>query len=1043
MATSERGRSSSLLSSSSPRSSSLDWLFVSPPASQSQPPPIRQRTSSRMSPAKPSAANADKSSSQKRTTSLTGFFSKILPSNRPEQGGTRRTDWTADSDNPVGTSRSELTGWNLAKEKLPAHNVSTNVTEEPSHRRVWSWSPQKGDSRFIENLPRERSRGREQAPDTSDREPQPPRKSEALTRTEVHELLQSKEETRKTRRNLKESGDWLGVQGADPYSGQFSVLTPTDTLSSETTNTSTRSKLAGLARKKKAARLEYEQLRLLEEQEKDKARLDREQAKLQKIERVKEELRRQHQFARWSQHKRNWSSAAEPNLSPIAQSLDSVALGSSETSSLLFSELPTDSFLSDPEDITSAIPNFSRPNRPPVSKINLPGQVERPSYDSTHTQGRRNIDPSTDTIIHNSPDVNFDPPYLTRPATQPPGAYLSTEQPDVGRTKSERHFLWRRRRGTDPGKLGTAHQGGIVMSMVAQNLTTSSIEPTRRDHFADLKIPDYRLHLLSPEPMTTSGSQSTCSEDSPLATPNLSSLGTNKTALSSTTNLVYLQRSSQSTNAAPPVTSSSSKLKDMMRRPSIRRKLVPNLLITTHTKSTEINRMSPPTFDELQDCTVNDLPTDTQAYPSRPLPPSSQGRINIEKITKISRRTESQPKRVRRESVSTPTTTITGCVPAQQSQPESPQPKRGVESSQIDESTNTIDGPMIPTPLYQHDPCTTPDLVLEGRRTPSLLTAPRNISPNLEHVQEIPGTDTSSAHHATPEKKQSTRVSTPTTPKLSRLVQKNGATKPTDVSENGDVAEKSEIIKTEKAELPETKKTVPQERAQKIHRESRSVSLTRTPRISLRETHQRQSFEGPRENIVEEAARIAMLRSKAKEIVRSRSVDRKVNRNRSQTPSPARRPAPNGPNGKTTEPKHSLPRRPRKKRHSEEGVGTGHPSKPENVEVGKTINKIQQAAQAQHKKGGATDDFAGKHDPPFTVLQFCKTVYIVFLGLTCTWWTTVRPAFDPQSDLWRRRHRKESTWRDVAVFTSAGLFCLAGAWCGWYASRLFWWVLER
>ncbi|OTB19903.1 hypothetical protein K445DRAFT_372672 [Daldinia sp. EC12] len=1039
MATLGRGRSSSLFSSSSQRSQSSDWLFVSPPASQSQPPPpIRQRTP-RMSPARSATGNAEQSSSQKKASSLAGFFSKILPSNRPEQGGTRRTDWTVDNDSTVGPSRNVLTNWNVAKEKSPAHPASTNGSEEPSHRRVWSWSPQKGDSRFVENLPRERSRGCEEEPEALDHEPHPPRKSEALTRTEVHELLQSKEETRRNRRSLKESGDWLGVQGADPYSGLFSVLTPTDTLSSETTSTSTRSKLAGLARKKKAARLEYEQLRLLEEQEKDKARLDREQAKLNKIERVKEELRRQHQLARWSQHKRNWSSAAEPNLSPIAQSLDSVALGSSETSSLLFSELPTDSLLSDPEDITSAIPNFSRPTRPPVSKIAIPGQVERLSYDSAQPQGRRHFDQSTETIIHNSPDVNFEPAYLTRPATQPSGIPPNTEQPNIGRTKSERHFLWRRHRGTDPGKLGTSHQGGIVMSMVAQNLTSNSIERVHKDHFADLTIPDYRLHLLSPEPVDTTDSQSTFSEESPVITPNPSSLGMNKMAFSSTTNLVYLQgngRNSRNTKTAPPVTSSSSKLKDIIRRPSIRRKLVPNLLTTVHTKDTEKHRMSPPTFDELQDRTVNNLPVDVPVCQKQPMQSAQQGRISLEKAGRMLQRTESHLKRARRESVSTPTTTITGCVPAQQShQPESPQPEQSIGLSQIDGIADILDTPAIPTPLHQHNPCMTPDLIPERRRTPSLPTAPQKISQNLEPAQEIPGTGTSSTHRVTPEKKPAIGVSTPITPRLCRHVQKNGETNQVDISKERNAVEKAEKIRTEKVEHSETKKISPQERPRRSNRESRSVSMTRTrtPTIISRETHQRQSYEGPRESIVEEAARIAMLRSKAKEIVRSRSVDHKVSRNRSRTPSPVKKQVPNG---KMTEPKHSLQKRPKKKRHSEESVGTALPSKPKEIEVGKDIDKTQ------HKKG-ATEGLASKRDPPVTVIQFCKTVYIVFIGLTCTWWSVVRPAFDPQSDLWRRRHRKESTWRDAAVFASAGLFCLAGAFCGWYASRLFWWLLGK
>ncbi|KAI1470759.1 uncharacterized protein F4812DRAFT_277607 [Daldinia caldariorum] len=1067
MVNTRRGRSSSLFSSSSQRSRSSDWLFVSSPTSQSQsqsqPPPIQQ-PAPRMSSTKSAAGNAEQLSSQKKASSLAGFFSKMLPSNRPEQGGTHRTDWTVDNDNTVGPSRNELTTWNLAKEKSPARDASTDGPGEPSHRRVWNWSPQKGDSRFVENLPRERSRSRDEQPEDLDHEPQPPRKSEALRRTEVHELLQSKEESRKSRRSLKESGDWLGVQGADPYSGMFSVLTPTDTLSSETTSTSTRSKLSGLALKRKAAKLEYEQLRLLEEQAKDKARLDREQAKLDKIERVKEELRRQHQFARWSQHKRNWSSAAEPNLSPIAQSLDSVALGSSEASSLLFSELPTDSCPSDSEGISAVIPNFSRPTRSPVSKAALPGQVERLSYDDTQPRGRRNLDQSTETIIHNSPGVNFGPTYLTRPVTQPSETSPKTEQPNVVRTKSERRFLWRRRRETDPGKLGKSHQGGIGMPMVAQYLTPNPIEDIHKDHFADLAIPDYHLHLLSPEPVEpvdTADSQSTFSEDSSVIRPNASSLGMNKMALSSTTNLVYLQgngRSSQSTKSAPPVTSSSSKLKDMMWRPSIRRKLiVPSLLTTVHTKDTEKHRMSPPTFDELQDRTVNNLPTESPLSQNPPIHPGQQGRISLEEASKMLNHTENHHKRARRESVSTPTTTIIGYVPAQQSQPESPQPERSIEPSQIDGAADILGMPASPTPLRLNNPCIILDPIPERRRTPSLPRVPQKNLPNLEPAREIPGIGTSSTHRATLEKKPPTRISTPTSLKLCLPVPKNGGTDQVDIAKGGDTIEKVETNETEKTEHLDTKKISPQERRGRIYRESHSVSVTRAPTrtpttITSREARHRRSWDGQRESIVEEAVRVAMLRSKAKEIVRGRSADHKVGLglNRSRTLSPVRKQAGNG---KAPEPKHPLPtpRRPRKERHGEGVAGIARPSRPKQIEihVSKNIDKSQlkqlqqqqPQIQIQPSKGDTTEEFAGRRDPPVTVMQFCKTVYIVILGLTCTWWTAARPAFDPQSDLWRRRCKNESTWSDVGVFTSAGLFCLAGALCGWYASRLCWWLL--
>ncbi|KAI1402110.1 hypothetical protein F4819DRAFT_295861 [Hypoxylon fuscum] len=1082
----QRGRSSSLFSSSSPHSLSSDWLVFSPTSqshshSHSQPPPpIRQRTFRRMSPTRASAGAAKpEPASQKRTSSLTSFFNKILPSNRPEPGGTHHTTNLSADNGDVVVNPDELTGWNIAKEKNPAYPISTStaIPDETNHRRVWSWSPQKGDSRFVENLPRDRSRGREQIPDAANHEALP-RKSEALTRTEVRDLLKSKEETRKNRRSLKESGDWLGVQGADPYSGQYTVLTPTDTPSSETTTPSTRSKLAGLARKKKAAKLEYEQIRLVEEQEKDKAKLDKEQAKLNKIERVKEELRRQHQFAKWTQHKRHWSSAAEPNLSPIAQSIDSVALGSSETSSLLFSELPTDTIPSDIEETPTTIPNFSRPTRPPVSMHRLS------SDNNTQLREQRRFDQSSETIIHNSPDATTEHVSPTRPTSQPSGAHLNAAQPDVGRTKSEKHFLWRRRRGTDPGKSGSNPARGFIMSMRAQNVTSNSIEHIHKDHFADLAIPDYHLHLLTPETVEAVEPQSTSSDDSPLMTPNpnhhLRTTGENKLAMSSMTSLVHPKENgridSQDTNAAT-ATSSQSKLKGIMRGPSIRRKLVPNLSSPTQTKETERHQASPPNFDELQDHTINGFSGDTPECKSPPPTSNPQGRISIERAGTILSHTNNHIGRARRGSVSIPTTTIIGCGPDQQNRLASLEPKLEVQSNppkpelkirpkQID---GQIDGVVeieeilaAPTSIDRHERYTESIPVPEERRTPSPPTTPRSGSPNPTLVQETPETGIISDPDVTLEKKPPTRVSTPTTPRLCRIIQQNAETNRKEMSKEIDTAKKAESTGTATPKPTEVKPTevnpmevkgtgMQETEDPKVGRSCHDVTLARNRAASVQRPHPHLTSEelketmpketmpkepvlkeiAPKDIIVEEAARIAVLRSRAKEIVRNKSADRKANKNSDRTPSPSKRKISNS---KLVESKHSLQqKRPRKRRPSEGGAGTGIPSRPnEHITRSKT--------RAQLK---SIPEDAERPEETFKVVKACKTVYIVFLGLACTWWITVQPAFDQQSDLWRRKHRKESTWRDVGVFASAGVFCLAAGLGVWYVMGVLWWIVQK
>ncbi len=160
------------------------------------------------------------------------------------------------------------------------------------------------------------------------------------------ELLRAREEVRRARRSLKESGDWLGVQGADPWTGEPAVLTPTETVSSDgTTASAGRRLLERLAGHRRAAEHDCDRVRRLEAEAYDRVRADRERDKLQKIDRRKEDARvRLLQDAdgggggdgtvvrtRWRRHRDQWSSIAEPNLSPIAQSVNSGA--NSESSS--------------------------------------------------------------------------------------------------------------------------------------------------------------------------------------------------------------------------------------------------------------------------------------------------------------------------------------------------------------------------------------------------------------------------------------------------------------------------------------------------------------------------------------------------------------------------------------------------------------------------------------------------------------------------------------------------------------------------------------
>ncbi|CAK7564639.1 MAG: hypothetical protein SEPTF4163_002535 [Sporothrix epigloea] len=104
--------------------------------------------------------------------------------------------------------------------------------------------------------------------------------------------FQRKLEIHLERKSLKESGDFLGVQGVNPETGQLDVLTPT-TGSKSTLSSGTSAVASGSV-----------------------------QSSMERYERNKDKLRRQQSLIRWRRETGQWSSAAAPGLSPIEQSRD-------------------------------------------------------------------------------------------------------------------------------------------------------------------------------------------------------------------------------------------------------------------------------------------------------------------------------------------------------------------------------------------------------------------------------------------------------------------------------------------------------------------------------------------------------------------------------------------------------------------------------------------------------------------------------------------------------------------------------------------------
>jgi hypothetical protein len=267
-------------------------------------------------------------------SSFTSLLSKLHPSNRPERGGTnprayqehrkRRDEGCSDARLKRTDTRQSI-GSNDAQnsDTIPASRWRTPVSIPP---RAQSLS-RKAAGASTDFLRAEYSSRREReelvtipilgAPlmrATSN--PSPRRKPLPQDMDGAREMFLAKQEARRLRRTLKENGDFLGVTGVNPTTGEMDVLTPTS--SSEENQSGlpaehTTSQLAVLARRAQQAREEYEAARREVDMRRQRERRDR-------AERNKEAIRLAQQPVKWRREEGQWSLVAEPGLSPIAQS---------------------------------------------------------------------------------------------------------------------------------------------------------------------------------------------------------------------------------------------------------------------------------------------------------------------------------------------------------------------------------------------------------------------------------------------------------------------------------------------------------------------------------------------------------------------------------------------------------------------------------------------------------------------------------------------------------------------------------------------------
>ncbi|KAI1485291.1 hypothetical protein F5X96DRAFT_690983 [Biscogniauxia mediterranea] len=991
------------------------------------------------SPARDSTSR-DRPHHRKRASSFTGFISKIFPTNRPEQGGTwRPEDAPGEHDSAykdLGINPNELTDWNFAKEPPPPKlAAAAAISDTPtSHRKRRGWTPRKKASptppKDIGEPGRPKHRPRSYSglgtPSLLPPEPfvsSPLRKSDTLTRAEISNLLKLKEASRRSRRDLKESGDWLGVQGADPYSGEFSVLTPTTTLSSVTTSSSTKDMLAGLNQKKREARLAYKELKQLEEQEKGKAKQEKQISKLGKIERVKEDLKQQQDFVRWSQHKRQWSSAAEPNLSPIAQSLSNLTS-------------------SNHSDITGQ-PGSSHMSRLPTSAAMAPlSEAGLPKSENPQPQPQDSFaDRSTDTIIHKSsgrqsdPNIALSPPDIViHPPSISSGKGVSPNRPKVVKP-----FLWRRHRRTiEPEGLARSLDADLA-SNIPKHPPTGTL--------ADVEIPDYHIHLTSPETSGESSSQSTLFSNS------LSSSSTqtapevteeSPTAPTTKTNLPEQGQAKKDVDKAT-VTSSQSKLKGSMKPLYIPQKLVRSRLPIAQAKDIQKKQKEVLGEDHLRNHPHQDhLPGGTQESRKELLLMSTERKkVKHDEAGEIPQQVRCRIETLQRESVSTHITITTGSAPVPQIQRSGkPSQPRAQTDQDVKVITSTIGDQATPESSSDRTPCTKLDPVRGENGTSSRPVTSQNGLPRPEPDQEIAETGTTSTRHVTADGNMMSTISAASLPNVFQTRRD-----PIEQKARQNAGSGTNPMPTFKIRFQRVQSHLrPPPQQQQTHNEGDHI-----------------------ETMIQEAARIAMQRSQAMTTTVHRTPSgRAVTREQQKAPETAAHQlrfrkfyindnsninssninssseaAGTAGTGVLSKFKLAAPSMiaglGRRKAEPAAAAAAavvegGEEEEPTNTNQGQTPEPELEPEPEQQKgkeDGDHHDDDAADMDAVATLAHVAGTLLGLALGLARAWWqAAVWPAFDGRGEVRRRRRAGRSEWRDLAVFASAGVFCLACAWAG-------------
>ncbi|KAF5025059.1 hypothetical protein F66182_2861 [Fusarium sp. NRRL 66182] len=304
------------------------------------------------------------------------WFKSKLPNNRPERGGTLRDKgyWERkgnktvqspldistgngdsippptnspipDRQNLIGshvqTRRSgtggsdRLLGWNTPKNLSEAVPNSEPLPKTKGHsllstRHRWNELNSLGitKKRTKKMMDHDAEAKKEKGKSAASSVPlSAPAMEESPSLLEVLEAKRhAKKKAREERESLRESGDYLGVQGINPQTGVIDVTSDSgESTLSERTDRLLKQLKARIANAPSAAERKEVENEII------KIHLDHEVAKLRHRERAEKQLATA-ATGKWRRGTHQWSSVQEPFLSPIAQSQRSASLFSSQCS---------------------------------------------------------------------------------------------------------------------------------------------------------------------------------------------------------------------------------------------------------------------------------------------------------------------------------------------------------------------------------------------------------------------------------------------------------------------------------------------------------------------------------------------------------------------------------------------------------------------------------------------------------------------------------------------------------------------------------------